>query len=454
MPGIIPPGTPAPMFPHGGNPQNDAAAFLVRMGYNLQGAHDPHFSAALQDWHSGTGSRNPIAWNKKMGLAPQIGPPPGVRGPVGPQNLKPASGAPDVVPHPKNVRPPVGVKGPVGIPDRTPPPPLTGTTNVSQTTIPLPPSKASVPPGMDPKQYLQYLIDPTSYAKSLVDAQYNPQIAALQRALGQNSGDKTAALKNVKDWWNQATGDFTAGVKDYNTTSGQAITNFDQANTAVLKSLGGGDAANSVEQAAQFARAGLTGNRDAEQAFNDRMKAVLAAAQAEGATDVQRGFNQQGADLRGQISDTIGARGKAYGSSLGDANQLRLQQLAAIQNMQSQQALLPYQIQDANLSNQQKGLDLTTTKAQFAQWLTDNAGGLSRQNATTLSAAMYNGLVDSQGHPRYTAAQATREADNILQGAKYDPSSPEFAKLRNLILQRLYPNLSFNSAGKPYPNKK
>jgi hypothetical protein len=218
---------------------------------------------------------------------------------------------------------------------------------------PAPRAKArAVPPrvpGGAPNAALNYLINPRQYAQGAANAEYDPQIAETQRALDQSKRQGITNQQALADWFKQLASFSTQANASYDAASGQALQGLDTAN-ANMAGLFGGSANPAGGEAAAWAgidRTGLTGVINSEQAF-DKQLSQIERMQYGDMSNRQRSSDEQAAmDMLGKLSDLRGAKGASFNKYLGDAQQQRTQQEAAIESLQLAKALAPAQVAGA-----------------------------------------------------------------------------------------------------------
>lgn len=176
------------------------------------------------------------------------------------------------------------------------------------------------------------IIDPTKYSTGAANAQYDPQIAALQHQLSQAPGQNSLDLSNIGDWYGQAQNTYNAGAanasKQYDANAGTLASSA----AGMLAALGGSsNSANpGIANTATLAQSMLAGNRQADIGLDASMSGLIPLAMAQAKTNQQGSFNKMMSDLQSQMGALKGAKGAFQQSAYQDALGKQFDQLSSV----------------------------------------------------------------------------------------------------------------------------
>jgi hypothetical protein len=290
-----------------------------------------------------------------------------------------------------------------------------------------------------------------------VNAQYDPQIAEIQRQL---TSGKAQGLQNQADlaqWFKQLDQFANFANSRYSTQAGAIMQGNDAAATN-MASLFGGSANPAGGAAASFAginRTDLAKENLAETAFDNQLRTIMQMQGLDARRRQERTDTNSVLDLSGRLTDLIGAKGSAYGKALGDAQQMATQQESARQSLALAKAMMGPQVAgayaDAALKTAQ-ARNIPTQYAIMAQQAEDThnriMAEIQRSRAQTaalgqqgkwnmsdktqrgqLGAAIRKGIQGPRGAFRVGPGVAWRTINNILaeEGLANDPAAKQIA---------------------------
>lgn len=303
-----------------------------------------------------------------------------------------------------------------------------------------------------------------AYAKSEIAAQYNPILNELRYQRDQQQSQGAQDLADIKSYYGQLANTLSQ-VQSAGDAFQQAALQQSQADQqGILRSIGGGanPAAGAVGSFADLMHGALQGTLAAQQNYMTNQQALAAQGQAQALTNQQRITQQAVQGINQQINSELGSRSSDYLKALADAQQQRLQDMAALQNMQiaAGQFGLSMKQGAAQLANQN-----LQNKA-LKQQLSGKAG-----NFKSLTAADRSKLVEQvntvmydphTGEAAMSPMQAWVKAANTLRALGFDvQASP---RARNWLSQswmnyvtdynQSHPNKQYKPAknGTPYVN--
>lgn len=335
--------------------------------------------------------------------------------------------------------------------------------------------------GTDP-----FAVDPYAYAKSAANAQYDPQIAALQNQLNQLDPQHAQNIADLTSWINQIRGDNTKATADTQAFDQKNLGNYDQTAQAIA-SLFGGATAPEAGGFADIGRTELTGLADTQNAFQKNIGTILAAQGADNLRAESGQYQRSKSDLLGQLGAARTAKGQAYITDLQTGMDNAQKAAIAKQSLQLAQGLQPYQVASAKAdaararaqaaaaaadaknasANAKANLDLINARVKQAQaaanggtWnLTDPA------DRGSLAQAIRTSIGNKQGWLRVSPKIALQNIQQALAqaGLSSDPQAQQIADsvfqevLNNSHSAKLFRNVQYVNGQlvvKPKPKKK
>ena len=295
---------------------NEQQQWLANMGYNVDvdGIEGPQTRAARQAFLKGQAAKK---WNQQ-----------GVR-PGGAKPPKPASGGA-----------PPSASGPV-----------------APTKVVVPKAKVKSVAKATVDSGALNALDPEAFAKAATDAEYNAQIAAVQRAIEANNGSLANALKDIRSWTNQIKESFGRDAAKTQTAYATAGATQGASDTAIGNLFGesnAGAVAASTDPGEDLLQQ-LGANAGA---FSSIMQPLLSAQGMDYARRAQNSFNAQGFELGQQKLDLEREKGQSYKKNLFDYMQQQLQYQTAQQALQQASDLNPYAVKTAKQGVKQNDLQL------------------------------------------------------------------------------------------------
>ncbi len=179
------------------------------------------------------------------------------------------------------------------------------------------------------------LIKPKQYASSLVQAQYGPLLKQLryQRDLASSQGQQN--LADINSFYGTVDSTIANLLSGQSQHAGQVVGQQADDLSTILQSLGG-SANQGAAPASGFAalmQGALQGQSNAEHGYLTNQQGLAAQARAQALTDMQRTTQQQMDQANNNINAQLASRAADMKVAMSDAQQLKLQQMAAKQNM-------------------------------------------------------------------------------------------------------------------------
>lgn len=400
--------------------------FLKNRGYNItvDGVRGPQTNAIVAAFHKGIKPAQ-LVGSKPKATTPAATNPPG----------KPAApGATTPVVKPK-------AKAPAG---RTPAATAPGAN------------------GTDP-----FAVDPYAYAKAAANAQYDPQITALQHQLDLLDPQHKQNIADISSWINQIKGDNAQATTDTAAFDKKNLSGYDQSAQAIA-SLFGGATAPDFSGYANIGRTELTGLADSQNAFQKNMGTILGAQGADNLRAELGQYQHSKSDLLSQLGSARTAKGQGYIADLQTGMDNAQKAAIAKQSLQLAQGLQPYQIaaakaqaasanaDAANAGAQAKAnLALVNARVAQAQAAAKAAGGAwNLQNPNdrgSLAQALRTSIGNKQGWLRVSPKIALNNIQQALEqaGLGSDPNAKEIADavfqevLNNSHSAKLFRNVQY-----------
>ena len=273
-------------------------------------------------------------------------------------------------------------------------------------------------------------INPNKYANAETNLQFQGLINELQNQRDQLTGQNAQDLADIKSWYGHAA-DTAAQGTQANTDAATAAAHQQQQELASLMSaIGGqaaGPAATSLGNFGQALAAALSGEAQAQHGYDTSQATNIQGALATALASQTNAGNSALADLNSKLLQAQSDRGNALIKNRMDAQQLRLQQLAGIQNMQLAGMEGGLKIQGMRLANQNASLANKALGVQIAQQLhASKTGGF--QNLTAGDRAKLNQGVNAVLYgpnmaTKYNPKQAWERAANMLRSLGYSTKS-------------------------------
>lgn len=192
--------------------------------------------------------------------------------------------------------------------------------------------------------------DPMTYASAINEVQYGPQLAALMAQIKAQNQKAADAQASIASWYNVLGGDLANAQSSDDAAAAQALGDQDRATQGVLNVLGGnGAAAGSAATFGGIERANLEGEHLAQHAYDQRLGP---AYRQQGIDDRRRQLMADRAasdSLSGNLASLLAQKSSDLVKGVYDARHQNLEDRIAQKNMETQDALLPYQIADAKL---------------------------------------------------------------------------------------------------------
>lgn len=178
------------------------------------------------------------------------------------------------------------------------------------------------------------VIDPQAYATGTANAQYDPQIAALQKQINDNPGQTKLDQSNISDWFGHALNTYNAGAANAAQQYDNSANQLTDSTKGFMSALGGSSnsANQGIANTGQIAQAMLAGNRNADVKLDTNMQGLIPLAEAQAHTNQSQLMGKQLSDLMSQIGAQKGAKGAAYNAALQTGMGQKFSQLSDIDN--------------------------------------------------------------------------------------------------------------------------
>lgn len=307
-------------------------------------------------------------------------------------------------------------------------------------------------------QALDNLINPSSYASQAAGAEYDPQIAALDREIGRQPKQAAMNISNITDWYNQVMGTARTGAGLNKQMAAGAVGASGAATQGVINALGGSAsaAAGDVGEWGNMMTQTLNADAASGAAFDQRLQTLFQGEGASAKTSEQNYQKRLAQELLAGRKDLVKAKGQKYGALMSEATNQRIQQMAGIQNMLLGVATLPYEIdskrlavdlQKGQLAAQDREADLDEMQLQYAREQIANSGKTQFKDMEPderLKLSQYlTGSVVSRGKNGLPHARPQTLYNRFIaemSAAGLNPSDPEVRGFVVSVLRRLFPN--------------
>lgn len=297
------------------------------------------------------------------------------------------------------------------------------------------------------------LIDPTKYAESLANAQYDSSIARLERERADIPEDLARNLQQIQDWYGQVETDFNLGQERLDQASAQGIAGIQDAAQGFVEGLGGesNPASALIGTAAQQSIGGLSNMRLADQIYDADMVPAIGLQRTQSLVNEQRYMNDLARDLLEEITGLTREKGEKKSALMQEGKANRFNQLlslagltsemessrlgygqaqtkntldtiATLVNAMATQSMLPIELQKGILGNQ-------LTQAQIGETIA-NIGRINADTRKTLAelTADTGGALDPSEPQHVSAITEAVVNDFTTQdpktGARYLSSDP------------------------------
>ena len=269
------------------------------------------------------------------------------------------------------------------------------------------------------------VINPNKYAKATTNLQYNGLINELQSQRDQLTAQNAQDLADLHSWYGTAADMAAQGTQADQTAGASAQHDQAQALAAILGSIGGagaGAAGSSLGNFGQTLAAALAGQAQAQHGFDTTQQTNIQQALASALTNQQNAGQAAMTDLLGKLTQAQTDKANALSKNRMDAQQIRLQQMAAVQNMQMLGAEEGLKLQGMKLANKNASLANKALGKQIAQQLTNKGKGFKALTAGD-KAKMLQGanavLYGPNMTTKYGPKQAWERAANYLRSLGY-----------------------------------
>lgn len=311
------------------------------------------------------------------------------------------------------------------------------------------------------------MIDPKAYATAAANEAYGPVIAEL---LNQQTQTKAQGAQNQTDitgWINQLMGTQKEGAAGDAAALAKAV-GQNQQDVAGIAGLFGDTGGHDLEGIAANNLANLRAQGQTTGDFDRHMAAVLQAQGVDQHMAAQHATDASLTDLANKLVAQKAAKGQSYNKALQDAYGTRLQQEAAIQNMQLAGQMAPVQLatakanlaatqsrtviaeKQAELAGKQAALQNKVVQAQLRQFKQTQSGEaipfhtLQAGDRLKLTAAITKGIRSNLKLGKMGTGQAqSYKGNHKVWGAikamlsPYDTSDPDVRKFALGILKQL-----------------
>lgn len=312
-------------------------------------------------------------------------------------------------------------------------------------------------------------INAGKYAQAQTNLQFASLLDELNRQRDNLQGQQLQNQADINSWFNQV-----ANVAQTSAQANQLAAEHAQSQQkndfqGILQALGGsasGQAGQSLGNFQQALAAGLAGISQAQGNFDNTQQTDVAQAKATAQTQQKNLAAQQMADINAKITQANQDRGNALVKNRYDAQQLRLQQLAAIQNMKitgkqfgMDMAIKQAQLTNMNYANAALGRQLAQQlKSKNGSGFTSLQPGDKAKLSQGVNATMYGANMSTGKNPRTAWVEAARVLRSL--GYNVGKSKPARQWLSSVWMNyvsaynRNHPNSKYKAAanGTPWPD--
>lgn len=308
-------------------------------------------------------------------------------------------------------------------------------------------------------------LDPSAYAHSAVNAEYDPQIAELANANSLAGRQGAQDQTDLQNWYaqlmSQAQGAATANTDALKS----ALGGQDAAAQGAVAALGGGAAAGDAAAWSQIARSKLAGLGLSQAGFDNNIQPALALQGVDARVRDKNATQSAQQDLAVKLAALKGAKGQAYGKALYEATDQANSRSIANINAKAQLAMLPGQLEGQQIDLAGKTTDLARAKIQYdsdalalqqAKLTAQNGGAipnfgrLDPENLRGLANQLTSAVTQKKNpkalgiDPAIVFNSWGNELRTYSNG-KWDPhSNPQLNAWRNGLLEQFLP--SWNAA--------
>lgn len=286
-------------------------------------------------------------------------------------------------------------------------------------------------------------IDPAAYAASAANEAYNPIIAELLNQQKQTQAQGGQNIADISSWFGQLENTRQRSAAGDQAALAEAVAN-NQKDISGIAGLFGQSGGHDLANTAANNLAGIRAQGKATTDFDSHMAAVLAAQGVDARIAAQHATSATLQELGGKIVAQRGAKGQAYQRALQEGRGQKLQQQAAIQNMQLAELMAPVQlatakanlastktqsqlaIKQAEIAGKQAALQDKVTQAQLAQFKKSQQGG---------GAVPFKDL-QAGDRLKLSATISKAVRDNVLAGARaggYQSNHRAWGAIKSLL---------------------
>ena len=277
-------------------------------------------------------------------------------------------------------------------------------------------------------------INANKYAQASTNLQFNGLLNELARQQDELHGQTLQNQADITSWFNQVADAAAHSAQSNDQASQQMMQRQGGDFAGLLQALGGsasGAAGASLGNFQQALSAGLAGIGAAQHNFDTTRQTQVGQESAQAHLTQQRGSDQALADLAAKIAQTKADKGQALVKNRFDAGQLRLQQMAAIQNMaiagqtfNLDKQLKQGQIQNQNIANQALGHQLAQQLKNKGHGFKTLTAGDRAKLGEGANSVMYGANMGTGKNPR----TAWVHAANVLSSLGYDVKNSPAAR--------------------------
>lgn len=309
----------------------------------------------------------------------------------------------------------------------------------------------------------QQIIDPVAYARAAAQEAYGPVIADLLNQQTQTKAQGTQNQADITSWFGQLEGTRKRSAGADAAALAKAV-QTNQQDVAGIEGLFGQSGGHDLAGVAANNLANIRATGQSTSDFNSHMAAVLQAQGVDAHLASQRGTAASLADIAAKLTAQKSAKGSAYQKALQDAYGTRLQQQAAIQNMDLARQMAPVQLATARaglastkarttialrqmeLQGKQAALQDKITRAQLAQFKQTSSGAtvpfktLQAGDRLKLNAAITKGIRSNVlGTHRTKSAEGNHKVWGAIKAmlSPYDVKDPAVRQFALGILRQL-----------------
>lgn len=268
------------------------------------------------------------------------------------------------------------------------------------------------------------VIKPKQYADALTKLQFGSLISELQRQRDDAQLQGEQNLADIRQMYGDVSAQAASSMQSNDQFADQMLDRSTDDASAILASLGGGanQGAGVAAGFQQLMQGALQGIGQAHHGYDSAQGTLIDQSKAQAILGEQRFTDETTSDLSAKLADALSQKGAAAVKNRFDAQQMRLQQMAAIQNMQLLGAESGLKMQGMRLQNQNMSLTNQALGQQLAnKFKKTGFGKLTAGDRAKLGQGANRVMYDpSDGSASLHPEKAWVKMANLLRSLGYD----------------------------------